>query len=192
MRIASATAITLVVAAGYSVAVYYAQLDKFWDWLNTLVGSGVSFFLALLAGIYLFGLQNRSTERTTRTALRSLLAAEMSDLLGVLGDRSRMSISLPSGATHSVLVAFVQPLAIEKAALSGLFSKVESENLLHLARKLRMLNFKSHYLMGLVQSRSDEQTLVHALENVEQTRIASIEGIRHVGVQLGLPMNESY
>ncbi|HCE92365.1 MAG TPA: hypothetical protein DEV74_07650 [Acidovorax sp.] len=103
-----------------------------------------------------------------------------------------MDMRLPSGASRSVLIAFVQPLATEKAALSGLLAQIESENLLHLARKLRMLNFKSEHLMGLIQSRADEQFLIHAIDNIEQTRIATVEGVRHVAKQVGLALNENY
>ncbi len=192
MHIAFATIFTLIIAAGYSVAVHCFQPEKFWDWLNTLVGSGLSFFLAVLGGIYLFRLQTNASKSSERSALRALLAAEFSDLVRILGNSSRMDITLPSGSKRSVLIAFVQPLAIEKAALSGLLSQVESENLLHLARKLRMLNFKSEYLMGLIQSRSEEQFLLHAADNIEDTRVASIAGIRHVAKQLGLSINENY
>ena len=143
MPIALATIFTLLIAAGYSLAVYCFQPEKLWDWLNTLVGSGLSFFLAVLGGIYLFKLQTNADENSERNALHALLAAEFSDLVRILGDSSRMGLTLQSGAKQSVLIAFVQPLATEKAALSGLLSQGESENLLHLARKLRMLNFNT-------------------------------------------------
>lgn len=192
MPIALATIFTLLIAAGYSFAVHCFQPEKLWDWLNTLVGSGLSFFLAVLGGIYLLKLQTNAAENSERSALRALLSAEFSDLVRILGDSSRMGLTLQSGEKHAVLIAFVQPLAIEKAALSGLLSQGESENLLHLARKLRMLNFKSEHLMRLIQSRSEDQFLLHAMDNIEQTRVASVEDIRHVAKQLGLPIKENY
>jgi hypothetical protein len=192
MHIALATFLTLILAAGYSVAVYWFQSEKLWDWFNTLVGSGLSFFLAVLGGIYLFKLQTIASENSQRSALRALLTAEFSDLVRILGDSSRMELTLQSGSKRSVLIAFVQPLATEKVALSGLLTQIESENLLHLGRKLRMLNFKSEYLIGLIQSRAEEQYLLHATNNIEQTRVAVIEDIRHVAKQLALPLNEKY
>ncbi|MFA6094984.1 MAG: hypothetical protein WC757_03820 [Candidatus Paceibacterota bacterium] len=192
MHIALATIFTLFIAAGYSLIVHCFQSEKLWDWLNTLVGSGLSFFLAVLGGIYLFKLQTNASENSERRSLRTLLSAEFSDLVRILGDSSRMELTLNNGSEHSTLIAFVQPLVIEKAALSGLLSQAESESLLHLARKLRMLNFKSKYLMGLIQSRSEDQFLLHALENIEKTRVASIDGIRKVAKQLELVFNENY
>lgn len=192
MYIALATLLTVALAAGYSLAVHCLQNEKLWDWFNTLVGSGLSFFLAILGGISLYKLQSAASENSTRGGLRALLQAEFSDLIRILGDTAQMEITLPSGVQRSVLIAFVQPLATEKAALSGLFLQTESENLLHLARKVRMLTFKSEYLMGIIQGRSDEQIFLHAIENVEQTRKAVVEGVHHVAHQMSLVINEKY
>jgi hypothetical protein len=192
MPIALASVLTLVIALIYSLAVHCLQHEKLWDWFNTLVGSGISFFLAVLGGIYLLRLQTSATEAAERKSLLSLLTAEFSDLIRILGDSSHMDIQLQSGISRSVLIAFTQPLAIEKAALSGLFIEIESENLLHLARKIRMLNFKSEHFMELIQSRAEERFLIHAIDNIEQTRIATIGSIRHVAKQLGLTLNENY
>ncbi|MFL1906792.1 hypothetical protein [Plesiomonas shigelloides] len=192
MPIAIASILTLVTAVIYSLVVCFLQHEKLWDWFNTLVGSTISFFLAVLGGIFLLRLQTTAAEAADRKALRSLLTAEFSDLIRILSDSSRMDINLQSGMSRSVLIAFIQPLATEKAALSGLLPELESENLLHLARKLRMLNFKSEHLMGLIQSRAEEPFLVHAIDNIEQTRIAAVEGVRHIANQLGLTLNENY
>jgi len=192
MHILLAAAATLLIGVGYSFAVICQQPDKFWDWLNTLVGSGLSFFLAVLGGIYLFRLQNAATERSEREALRELLCAEFSDLIRILSDTSKMELTTQSGLTKSVLVAFVQPLVIEKSAVSGLFSRQESENLLHIARKIRMFSFKTEHMMSVIQARAEEQFIIHAADNVEQTRVGTIEGIRHVARQLGISINEHY
>jgi hypothetical protein len=192
MHIIIASITTLLIALGYSLIVHICQPEKFWDWLNTLVGSGLSFFLAVLGGIYLFKLQGRATEENDLKTLKELLCSEFSDLLRILGDSSKMELTLQSGTVKQVLIAYTQPLVIEKSALSGLFNRQESENLLHLARKLRMLNFKSEHLMAVIQSRAEEQFVAHAINNVEETRIASIQGIRHMSLQLNIPINENY
>lgn len=192
MHITFATIITLAIAAGYSLAVYFIRNEQLWDWLNTLIGSSLSFFLAVLGGMYLFKLQTTAAEESQRNALRALLAAEFSDLLRILRNTSRMTVTLSSGGTRSVLVTYVQPLATEKAALSGLLPQIESENLLHLARKLRMLNFKGEYLMGLIQSKAQEPFLLHAIDNIEQTQQSLIEHINFVADRLKLLINTNY
>lgn len=180
---------TLAIVLVYSAVVFHLQHDKFWDWLNTLVGSGISFFLAILGGIILYRFQAKAEEKNNRDSQVSLLSAELADLISVLSDSSCLEVELPSKNSRRVLIATVQPLVIEKAAVSGLFTETESENLLHLARKLRMLNFKSQYFMGLISSRSEEQFLVNAIDNIEQTRVASIDGIRLVAKQLGIMLS---
>lgn len=180
---------TLAIVLVYSAVVFHLQHDKFWDWLNTLVGSGISFFLAILGGIVLYRFQATAEEKNNRDSQVSLLSAELADLISVLSDSSYLEVELPSKNSRRVLIATVQPLVIEKAAVSGLFTETESENLLHLARKLRMLNFKSQYFMVLISSRSEEQFLVNAIDNIEQTRVASIDGIRLVAKQLGITLS---
>lgn len=178
--------VTLVITITYSSIVHFFQNEKLWDWFNALVGSGVSFFLAVIAGMYLFRLQTAAEDTANLESAVSLLTAELSDLISILGDSSRMEIKLKNGESKLVLIAFIQPLVIEKAAISGLFTRAESENLLHLARKLRMLNFKSEYFISLLSSHSNEQLLVNSIDNIEQTLNASVEGIHHVARQLGL------
>jgi hypothetical protein len=192
MHILLAAAATLLLGISYSLAVVYQQPEKFWDWLNTLVGSGLSFFLAVLGGIYLFRLQNAITEKSERDDLRELLGAEISDLIRILSDDARLRLVTQSGATKQILIAFVQPLVIEKSAVSSRFNQLESENLLHLARKIRMFNFKSEHMITIIQARADEQFLVHAADNLEETRSATISGLRHVAHQLGISINEHY
>lgn len=192
MHILLAAAATLLLGVGYSLVIICQQPEKFWDWLNTLIGSGLSFSLAVLGGIYLFKLQNVATERSERKALRELLCAEISDLIRILSDTSRMELTTQSGAVKQILIAFVQPLVIEKSAVSGLFNQQESENLLHLARKIRMFNFKTEHMMAVIQARAEEQFLAHAADNVEQTRVATIEGLRHVAHQLDISINKHY
>lgn len=187
-----AAILTIVVAALYSAAVYCAQPKEIWGWLNTLVGTGLAFFLAILAGLYLFNRQNEISKKSQTEDLRSILTAEFSDLVRILSDTKRMSVTFPSGNIENVLIAFIQPLATEKSALSGLFTRIESENLLHIARKVRMLNFKTEYFMGLIQSRADEPVMKHAIDNMEQTRDSVIKSLTQVATQMKIEINENY
>jgi len=184
--------LTICLALAYSVLVALQQHPKMWDWLNTLVATGISFFLALVAGLYLFNQQTNATRKSEHADLLVLLVAELSDLVRILSDNAKMAIHFPGGGQADVLITFVQPLVVEKAALSGRFSTIESENLLHAARKIRMFNVKCEYLLGLLQSRADHDMLVHAIRNLEETRIAIIDVTRHVTGQLKLQLTENY
>lgn len=103
-----------------------------------------------------------------------------------------MVISDQNGPVTQVLITFVQPLVIEKSALSGIFDRHQSENLLHLARKIRMFNIKVNHMIAVIQARAENGFLIHAAENVEQTRAGSIEALRHVARQLGISIDENY
>lgn len=179
-----------IVASVYSLAVWWFAPDKVWLWWNTFVGSTVSFLFAVTAGLYLFQRQSNAKNKSERESLRSLLSAELSDLKRILSDTDRLTISCPSGRTVGVLITYVQPLATEKAAASSLFLAAETENLLHLARKVRMLNLKTQYLLGLIPARAEEAVVVHAADNVEQTRVAVLEDIDFITRTLGLTLSQ--
>lgn len=179
----------LAIAIIYSTVIFYLKHEKFWDWLNTLAGTLISFFLAALGGIALFRFQTKTEDRKNLESLVSLLSAELSDLNRILGDSSFLEIEFPSKNLQRVLIATVQPLVTEKAAVSGLFKGNESEKLLHLARKVRMLNFKSNYFMGLLSSRSEESLLINAINNIEETRVAIINDIDQIVQQFGLKIS---
>ena len=184
--------ITISIAIIYLVVFSLMQPEDILNLLNTVIGTFLSFFIAVLAGIYLFNWQTDKSNRARAEDLNSNLAAELSDLLRILNADGAMSITLPSGHEKRVLIVFIQPLIIESAALSGLFSQLDNENLLHLARKVRMFNFKVEYLMGLIQSKANEETIVHAIDNVEGSRISIIEGINKVAINMKIVINQNY
>ncbi len=114
----------LAIAIIYSTVIFYLKHEKFWDWLNTLAGTLISFFLAALGGIALFRFQTKTEDRKNLESLVSLLSAELSDLNRILGDSSFLEIEFPSKKLQRVLIATVQPLVTEKAAVSGLFKGI--------------------------------------------------------------------
>ena len=186
MNLLRSSVLILLLALAYSALILLEQQPKAWDWFNTLAATGISFFLALIAGIYLFNQQTMATRTSENEDLRILLTAELSDLQRILNDSNRMGLDFPSGKKIDVLITYIQPLVIEKAALSGLFTVTESENLLHIARKIRTYNLKTQYFLSLLPSRSSESTFLHAYENLEQSRVAIISNIGHVANQLNL------
>ena len=192
MNLLRSSALILLLALAYSALILLQQQPKAWDWFNTLAATGISFFPALIAGIYLFNLQTTATRTSESEDLRILLTAELSDLQRILNDSNRMGLDFPSGKKIDVLITYIQPLVIEKAALSGLFTVTESENLLHIARKIRTYNLKTQYFLSLFPSRSSESTFLHAYENLEQSRVAIISDIVHVAAQLNLNFGKPY
>lgn len=192
MKIRLALGITFILAISYSLFIYFAKPQQLLEWVTTVVASGISFFLAIIAGIYLYNQQKSAEESSQAKDLRLLLAAEFSDINRILTGGTAMSVNLPSGKSINVLIAYIQPLVTEKAALSGLYDKLKSENLFHLARKIRIYNTKTDYFLGLLQSNPNENMMIHANQNIEETRIAIIQNIQLIADQFELELSDSH
>jgi hypothetical protein len=176
----------VLAAAIYSCIVSYFYPDKLWDWLNTLVGSFLSFFLAMISGIWLYNKQSQLAAEKSKQEMKTVLASELSDLHRILTSGEMMPLKYPSGKTDSVLVTFVQPITVEKAAQSSLFSSRDTENLLHLARKVRMFQLIIEHFLGLLRSGAKEEYIAHTIRNSEETRQALIADIRQISDQMQL------
>jgi hypothetical protein len=167
------TMVTLLAAAVYTCAISHSHPEKLWDWFNTLVGSFLSFFLALLGGLWLYRKQSLIASEKSKSDLKLILASELSDTRRILTDPDLLPVVFPE-KTYSALVTFIQPLAVEKAAQSSLFSPQDTENLLHFARKVRMFQLKVDHLLGLLRAGAREEYIAHATRNIEETRLALI------------------
>ncbi len=166
-----------------------------WNWWHRLISTSVSVLLGVVVAVQMFAYESKSeTERTENRHLY-LLKAEMSDTYRILQDNESMTLYVGS-TNYPVLVTYIQPLAIEDAAKSGLFTALQTENLLHLARKMRMFNLKTtHYLHLIAQNAafdsSYEGKVAHATRNVEETRASILEAIDLCRQQLGIDLSES-
>jgi hypothetical protein len=176
----------------YSLLVRFHEPAKLWDWFNTLIGTSLSFGLALLGSNYLFNVQASVTREDERSDLRKLLTAELGDIRRILSDSDRMEIHYHNGPADRPLITFVQPLVVEKAALSGLFSQLESENLLHAARKIRMYGAKRDFVLTVIAARTDEATMRFATRNLEETRVAILGTVEHVAREMDLQLDQQY
>lgn len=171
---------------------YFCKKEKFWDWLNTLIAIVVSVILAVAIGIGLFNHQTKITDEVKIQQFRKLLTAEISDIIDILDSGEFMTINLPS-CKKTVLITYIQPLILESAASSGLFESLQTENMLHMARKIRMYNIKVSYLFSILAAGPSEpryieyeEQILHAIKNVEDTRKAIIDNSRFLSKQMDL------
>ncbi|WP_129503793.1 hypothetical protein [Aeromonas veronii] len=190
--ILAAISTILIIGMNYTIAVTLHQPEKIWDWLNTLVGTGLSFTLAILGGIYLFRYQNISTEKSENEKLKDLLTAEFSDLSRILNSEDKMKYTLKNGNSIYILIAYTQPLIIEKSVASGLFDSIINENLLHLARKIRMHQFQTEKLTSLILSKALDDYIIYIANNLETCRKGCVDGIKQVAEQIGVKVNDNY
>ena len=110
-----------------------------WNWWHRLVSTLASVLLGVVVAINIFGYQTSERRASERARHMSLLPAEMSDIYRVLTAGESMTFYV-GNTNYTALITYVQPLAIEDAARSGLFTPLQTENLLHLARKIHMFN----------------------------------------------------
>ena len=188
--------IIVVIVYSYAIANYFNCLPQhLWNWLSSLIATFVSVLLAVIVGITLFNYSQDKTKINDRKTYLSLLQSELSDTNRILSDSGKMNININNN-TYPVLVTYIQPIVLEDAARSGLFNEVISENLLHLARKMKMFNLMTNFLLNIIASgRASDPNLPNhisnAVQNVEGTRKGIIEGIEHMAKQLKINLSSS-
>jgi hypothetical protein len=143
-----------------------------------------STLLSIIVGIFLYEYQQSENKKSERERLTSIVKAESQDIISILSDGEGMSLTLPNEKKMSVLITLISPLAHEEAGKSGEFNALITENLFHLSRKIRMYNMKVNHLLGLIQSSSNETYLEHAINNVNETKVAVVDGCNLVNSQI--------
>ena len=186
--------IAILIAVLYSLMVHHLAPDAVWGWRHTFVATVVSVVFAVAIGVALFNHQTNVTDRARTRQFRASLSAEISDIIREISSGNFMTIHL-STSSQKVLITYIQPLILEDAARSGLFNSVHTENMLHLAQKIRMYNIKVSYLFSVLTAGSSkpafEPQTLHAIQNVEETRKAIIEDSHFLLKQMDLPLSPS-
>lgn len=182
--------IALLAAAIYSTILWRRRRDELWPWTSGVLATLISVLLGVAVALALFKYTNAQADASSRQRFRHLLRAEMSDTFRILSSEETMSISM-RGTTQTVHIAYIQPLSIEQAAQSGLFDEVQTENLLLLARTMRMYNLKVQYLLGGVAAGTSSEAVHHASVNVESTREAVLADIRLMMKKLDMELSPS-
>jgi hypothetical protein len=120
------TFLVISLTIAYTLAVKGIDPDRLMLWLNTLVGTTISALLALITAMAIFETQSKAKAKITKDNMTKLLQAELSDARKAFDNEGDLNITISTGAMK-VLVTNVQPLVIEKAALSGIYSETDSE-----------------------------------------------------------------
>lgn len=186
MILACVTIVGVCLAILYSLIIKKLAPDKWWDWSHALVSTMVSVLLGVFSAFIVYNVQAADADAKKKSDFKILMQEEFSDLYQVLS--SKDFVDFDSGkAKHKVLIAFIQPLIIEDAARSGLFKPVDTNNLLHLARKIRAYNLEVQFFISAIMSPTQGQ---HgggdfAAINIEKTRRAILLDLRSQANILG-------
>ncbi len=133
-------------------------------------------FLALAAGFWVYQRQQDASAAAERNTLTIVVAQELSTIRSILlnGGRAHFTVA---GKTYPVLLTYLQPLALEKAAQSGLFGPVETANMLITAQKVRTFNTEVQFLTALIGSGVTDPGFPSRVEFVLRNMEATKRGI---------------
>lgn len=119
--------------------------DELADWLTTIAATAIGALLALVAGLNQFGYQQRETARLRREQLGSLVRAELEDTADEL--ESKNANRTPEKGDTTLI--YIQPLVLEQAIQSGLFSPSLTRELLGVVRQFHTYNTKVAGMVAL-------------------------------------------
>ncbi len=149
------------------IGFYVHARDELAELTSTLIGTGVGAGLAVATGLWLFRHQQREIADSRREDFRGMLREELEETRDELKD-SIAELDKPDSDVDTIYVhmIYVQPLVIEEAAKSGLFSSAFTRQLLSVARQFHTYNLKvsNLYTIPGVHAVSSplEQELVHS------------------------------
>ena len=173
-----------IFAVVYTFCLREAISDQDLSYFDSIVATFVSTLLSIIVGIFLFEYQQTENTKLELKRLQDIVKAESRDIVSILDSGEEMSINLQSGKSMKVMITFISPLAHEEAGKSGGFDALITENLFHISRKIRMYNMKTEHLLGLLRISANEELLTHAINNVNETKVAVIQDCKQVESQV--------
>lgn len=187
--------ISLILAGFYFVIILKNKPDETWNWLHTFISTLLSVIIGFATGILLYDIQTKSTDKKRRNELKELLRAELSDIYNVLTRDDFVVVTLNNQERLKVKITYIQPIILEECAKCGLFNSVETENFLHVARKIRFYNTLINYLLSILSKPDStivEALVKHAAENIESNIKGITSNITQILQQLKLTLSDSY
>lgn len=171
--------------------------DSATNWIDSLVSTFISVLLAIMVGILLFEYSETKSNQNKKNSYRNLLGSELSDTFRILSIGERMTIRIGEN-DYPVLITYVQPIIIEDAARSGLFGETVTENMLHLARKMKMFNIKTDFLLARMAAGRPlgeerfEENMQNSIKNIDETRESIVSAVELLAEQLSIDFSRSF
>src|SRR6478735_1894386 len=117
--IALVTGVALLLGGVYTTIVLKRAGRELWGWFHNVTATLLSILLGVAAGFWVYSQQQEAMDAKELSILRTLLQREFSDVHSALTGPDMVTLTLPNGeGERQVIAAFVQPIAIEKAAAS--------------------------------------------------------------------------
>ncbi|MFA7159735.1 MAG: hypothetical protein WC299_10570 [Kiritimatiellia bacterium] len=180
----------------YTIIVHRWGKDERWSWWHGFVSTLISVLLGVVVAVWLFQFQRVANDRDTRARLVALLRSELADSYRYLTVNNN-NLNVECLDTNFVFQLFVlQPIILEEAAKSGLFTEIQTENMLDVAKKMKIRNQKLDFLCTMLTQGGLKQTpeeavvyrnRIHTLwDQIEWTRSGLTNDIDLLDQQLGL------
>ena len=166
----------------YYFRTYVSQINL--SFFDGIITTFVSTLFSIIVGIFLYEYQDNKNKKSELERLKTIIKAESQDIVSILSEVEGMTITLSNEKKMSVLITLISPIAHEEAGKSGKFSALITENLFHISRKIRMYNMKVEHLLGLIRGNQNESYLIHAINNINETKEAVISGCNHLCSQI--------
>jgi hypothetical protein len=117
-----------------------------------------------------------------------LRVAELAEIVEGLEPSHAMKVHLSDGSPAGVVITYVQPTVIEEAIQGGFFDPSQVWKALHLTRNMGTYSTKVSYLLptlssGTTHVSGPEQPVLHAMEEIEETRQAIVAEARLLSEQ---------
>lgn len=151
----------------------------------TFLTTFLSVILAITLSIIAYNYQEEQKDEREMNKLKTNLKAEITDILDVL--RREDFLIINNGLRFKV--TYIQPIIIEECVRTDLFNSRQTENLLHIARKIRFYNTQIEYLLNLLahpKNNDFESLISHCERNLTQTINCIIKNLDQMKNQLGI------
>lgn len=178
---------TIVIALIYSLVTYSIEPKYFYEWLTVLISVCISSILAIAGGIYLYNHQKLLITCEKREEILRLLKTDFEDIKAIFDSKDLLNLKLKSG-NYSVLITTLSEVITNKAIDSGLFNIDETLELLNFSRNLRLYNFKTNYIMGLLENsrQVEDAYFVNAVRNIETSKETILVLIGVISIKFNL------
>ncbi len=162
--------------------------DSLWSWRSAFVSTLISVVLGLVVGLKLFEFSQKTATVNDRARYVRLIGYELASLKDLLSDTGGSHVTI-NGKPYPMLLTHLEPVVIEDAARSGLFREAETENLLSLARIIRVLNMECQVAVNIVVSApSNDSSFLARVQmtsnNLEKTRTAALAKVEDIQEEL--------
>lgn len=176
---------------GFTVILKIKVPDQAWNWFISLVSTVVSVLLGLAIAIWLFIYQSRITERDNRQKQHGLIDTELAAMWEALNTVTNPMNVNTGKEKFTFHVVFMQTLALEDGAGSGLFDAEQTQMMFKLRRWMAAHNRNLELFLSLVADLPQDAMRMQMLRILHRshndTRRKLIKDISVAGTEMELP-----